>query len=748
MPDWKSFEITIPGKDILEPVRNVLETLLVFLEVLKAILNTIKAFLIDFGNPIRALVEALIALIEELFMALKVSGFFAYYDVPDLSIDPNFTRQAGGFPSWVTRFKSSLYDLKDFNRPQPREGSTQSGFLLLVVDASDPLEMIRRIIQLYRFFGKELDKTLYEAPDNFKVVPVGQSGDPLLAVASVFTDGPIESIEVSWTLPTTQETPDPGFSDVFMKMASEFIPPNFIIEKSVDVHPASRKVQLSDMGNADATGLVEYDQPVNVDPSIASRFATRVDNKVVNRLPLREISGEPLVKFQKYIVPGTGTDILGQLGRFRYIDNDVEVGKTYFYRVRAYSGDLALSGTNLSNPATKFEQLVSGVANGSSARTFNFPGTDVLMGKPTAIIQTTIPTTSDFDPLENARAVFLTAFSLDFHNEFPKGAEIGPDGVPTNPTIIGWGSLANQAGILAAFRSLDTLTDIGNSIADAENAELSFGKPDPPWVKFNVRRQAARLADAVVMALLQLPADLTDTFRSIMRGSLPAGPFDTKYKLEGKNTLEEVVFAYTETIPEPDNAGDVIADNTGFGEVPNLFGGKVDEAGIQTYVDSYDDAGLRKNILAVIRFFQSFTLGGVPVDWISIQPLRDIIPWSGQFLYDLLDKIDALLAAFNSIIDEIKAFIDMLIRKIEALEAFIQFLIDILDFIEDIQLSVSLLNVTGLSGGPGAWVDAIDTATGDVPQSGPDGYAAGIALAYVAPDITAFTTAFSIIFGG
>jgi hypothetical protein len=71
MADWQKFSLQVPGKDYLEKVRGVLETLLVYLEVLKAILETIKAFLIDFGNPIKALVEALIKLIKQMFEALK-----------------------------------------------------------------------------------------------------------------------------------------------------------------------------------------------------------------------------------------------------------------------------------------------------------------------------------------------------------------------------------------------------------------------------------------------------------------------------------------------------------------------------------------------------------------------------------------------------------------------------------------------------------------------------------------------------
>ena len=56
--EWQTFEIKIPGKDLMASVRGALETLLVYLEVVKAVLETIKVFVVDFGNPIKALVEA------------------------------------------------------------------------------------------------------------------------------------------------------------------------------------------------------------------------------------------------------------------------------------------------------------------------------------------------------------------------------------------------------------------------------------------------------------------------------------------------------------------------------------------------------------------------------------------------------------------------------------------------------------------------------------------------------------------
>lgn len=739
MGDWKSFEIAIPGKDVLEPVRNILETLLVFLEILKTILETIKAFLIDFGNPIKALVEALLKILMELVESLKATGVFAYYDIPDPLKDPNFALVSGGYPAFIERFKGSLYDTKDFNRPQPRS-STTSGFVILAVDSDGVSELIALIRALLRFFGKEFASPRYEAPANFKAIPVGASGDPIFAVASVFTDGPIEAIQLQWTLPSTVATPDPGFSDVVSSTLAEFIPPSFIIEKSVGINPASVKIDIGELGNADAVGLVQVDVPVNVDYKLASRFAKTDGTTVLATQSLLDDQQEPVVKFQKYIKVGVATQLMGQLGTFRYVDTDVTAGTVYYYRIRAYSGDLNVSGTgegNLVGLPTSYKELKPPAGGNVRTRYLQWPGTDVVMGKPTGIVRTTVPQDlGDFDVIENLRNLFLTAFSLDFQMplpaETPEGTppQFDSQGLAVEPTpanFIGRGALTNQAGVLAAFESQFVLEylaglDTPSQAFDTESLQgLSM-----PWQRLNVQRMSYRLADGAAQAMIALGGGEAMTFRDFMRGPLPRGAISTGGNLAGKTKLEDIVKAFTTPSDEVDN----------------------DEVVITTYQSAYFDAALRANVLVVIQFLKNFTLGGVPPDWISISPLRDIIPWAGQMLYDILDKIQALLDAFQGFLEEIRKFIELLERKIDALEKFIEFLLDILNFIMSLELGVYLLSVQGLSGDVSSWISAVDSAGGDIPPSGPGGYTAGISLAYVAVDVGAFVTAFSVIFGG
>lgn len=763
MADWKVFKLEIPGKDLLEPVRAVLQTLLVFLEILKAILETIKAFLIDFGNPIRALVEALIRLIEELFEALKATGLFAYFDVPNVFEDPSYARHRHGFEGFKTRFKASLFDLKDFNRPQPRPGSTTGGFILLAVVVDNLTELVDRLLALLRFFGKGWEIPRYGPPANFKAAAVGSGGNPILDVAKVFTDGPIEMIELSWTLGTTIESPNPGFGDAVTKMAAEFTPNNWLIEKSEGDNPVAQKIKISELGGH-KSGIVMIDRPTDYAAGPGGRFVG--NEKQTRQEALRDVYGEPLIKFQSYTamsavesLPGQnvserGGFLLNSLsGKYRVLDTDVKAGKDYYYRVTAYTGDLAVDGTgklgdpsSLVGPATSVKKLNQGQDLKRNNPHWDWPGKNVVMGVPSQIIRAAVPVDlGAFDVYESLRKLFLAALSLDFHQPQFKSAKFDSKGYPQPGTPIGWVGRGSLEGLADGIRELVSFAVV--DVLGASGSIYAAWKPDQypervppelPWQNVQVRFDAARLANIVASALLQL-GDVVYSYRALMTGPLPKGAVATKpghevSKTRGKTTLDEVVAAF------------VYADLS----MRERHGGVVDLAGAQTFYLGYtDDAELRLNILTAINYIKTFTLGGVPPDWISISPLRDIIPWSADILYKLLDAIDALLAAFAGIIEEIKAFIDLLIRKIDALEALIQVLIDILNFVESLAISAYMLVVPEVSGGPEAWIEAVDTAGIDnLPEDmSPNDFSAGIGLAYVAADISAFTTAFSIIFG-
>jgi hypothetical protein len=391
---------------------------------------------------------------------------------------------------------------------------------------------------------------------------------------------------------------------------------------------------------------------------------------------------------------------------------------------------------------------------GPGAKRFVWPTGDddePVMGKPSGIYRIRLPKIPlNFDVLENLKRVFQTAFALNFHlppdvtyQDYEKTVIKVPtfddNGYPTGDTpkeAVGQGSLADVAGPVAALDAVPIVSLVSSptTLATEYKPSQATGRyPQLPWQLVSIRYQSNRLAVTVASALLEAGSGAIEGFQAIMQGPLPKGPYTSGGAVAGKTTLEQAVFALTDLSDATDRGPWAIGDAT----LPQAT----------AYGHVFSDEVFRLNVLAAINFIKSFTLGGYPPDWISVAILRDIIPWGADILYRILDAIQALLDAFNGVMQEIKDFIDLLIRKIEALERFIEFLISLMEYIILLDVSCYVLNSGTLTGGLPSWIDAVDSATGDVPPNEPGGYSAGIVLAYVAPDTSAISNAFKIIFG-
>ena len=743
---WKQFKIKIPGKDLLEQVRNVLETLLIFLDILKVLLETIKAFLIDFGNPIRVLVEALIKLILTLIEALKRTGLYAYYDIPDFITDPSTKSFLGGWPAFKSRWKGSFYDTKDANRPQPLANALKGGFILIVVDAPGIGELLRAIAILIKFFSKSFAKPYYPAPANVRAIPVGDKGDPILAVTRIFKEN-VEAIALEWSLPTTTGVPDPYFDGLVTSMSTEFYPPNFLIERSSI--PLNKEVTSDKLTTPGVAGYVTHQAETAIEDN--GQPGVRKTRKI----RLADEYGEQFLRFETYNIvspsDNLATFLLGQLGTFRLIDTSVEFDKTYYYRVRAFSGKLLI------DPATKTVPFFTTVrdigkpnTDGTNIMvTWPSDGPAVVMGRASPIVKCRIhKMPSNFDVIEAIRKVFIVALSFEFDQDAPADAKFDNAGKPIAPTTaesIGKGLLVGKVSPVSYI-----FVSIIDDITSGFDPDPVTGKlPVMPWQHSALRNTAARFTMKIASAMLEQGTDVAKQFQTIMQGLWPAGAPGITIPKSSTNTgnfvtnLEELVTALTEISYDPayepvDSAAPTQAE---------IKQGYVPKGVANTWLKAFYDVNTRRNIVSAVNFLLNLAYSGVPPNWEQVSLLRDIFPWSMGFIYELLAAIQALLDAFKGILEEIKAFIDLLIRKINILEELIKFLISILDYLEALSgVSFNLLSVTGLSGNVDEWFSAVENAQGIPPQSGPSGYAAGICLAYLAIDVTAFETAFKMIF--
>lgn len=707
MSNWEALQIKIPGQDLMEDVRSSLEALVTFMEIIKALLETISLFLIDFGNPIRAIVQSLLTLIQELFNSLKQTGLFALFDVPNPTQDPNFDRFKGGYQAFVERFKASLFDSKDPFRPQPAAGQTLSGFVIIVADAETVFGLLRLIKILLRFFGKEVYSAKYAAPANVRIFPAGSKPgatggtnfDPILQVASVF-GATLKGFAIEWSLATNQYPPDPGFNDLLASVSSELIPQSWLIEKT------------SNSGG-----------PVTLTLNAETNFEDKRGKAIKRTIPVRDENGDYFRVFEKYIVidptTSTSTFILGQLGRFRYLDSLVNKDTTYYYRIRAFSGPLVVTVNNTIDFPAPEQKADTGeyIQRWPSSD----PNNPVIMGRPSGIVTCRIPNIpADFDVITALENTFKMAFALGFHNPLDPTATFDANGRPTGSTSatkVGQGALMNLGGALSDI--------IPTAISSVQKNPVTEEYPDVVQNYLSVKFQSSRLAQVVGASLLENSAML-NPLRDLYQGAIPL-PIPSVGNFKGSNsTIEKMVTAFNN-----------IPDDFPSADHPEVY---------LTSNSAFKDVNTRLNLLQAVTLIKSFTLGGTPPDWTSISLLRDIIPWSGQFIYDLLNRIDALLDAFKSAIEEIKAFIDTVVRKIDILERFIKYLIEILNYLDSFSAGFYFLSVPSTAGGIPGWISAIDNAGGTKPPSGPGGYSAGVSLAYAGTNIDSFVTAFNLIF--
>jgi hypothetical protein len=583
------------------------------------------------------------------------------------------------------------------------------------------------IMILMYFFGQRMKMPHYKAPANVKVLPVGSQGNPILTVVDLFSQKP-QSVIIQWSLSGRQVSGDAGQQPVFQDFAAELVPPFFVIEKST-VNP-NQTIDASQLSNPTATGLVTMSVQTNFESSIGSPTTTTIN--------VPDHWNDPFIKFQKYIplnpLLNFGQFFAGTMGSYSYIDNDVTPGQTYWYRVRAAAGVLSIDLSIKSDGSVTFDQPMQDAMDGQYRIVYPGANPTAVVGKPSPIHSITVPVFSadTFDVMGNLVALFEAAFSLNFHLPYPTGATFDSSGMPTGTTSvtqIGLGTLSQLAGSLVSFTAVPILGKAAASVGSVSNAftmNPATGEyPQPPWATFGVSFNAHRLAITVAGALAN--TNNIKAFEKYMLGPYPKVPGPNVLGLFGATNPSELVLGLTPTITSTTDPDTLRTAWT-------------------TYGNAFVDAGTRLNIQAAVQYVKTFLLAGVPPDWKSIQLLRDIIPWAGQLLNELVAKIQALLEAFKGLMKEIIDFITLIERKITVLEQFIEWLISLLNFLISLELGLFVLLVPELSGDISSWFAAIDGAGGEFPTSGPNGYTGGIALAYIAPNVAAFASALELIF--
>ena len=154
---WALAEIEIPP--VLDNIRltidNVAQLLLTILNLFATVLNAARAFALSFLDPLVALVEGLIELIESTIKGLQNIGIYIHGDFYLLKDAPQFRKLLGGYSAYERRMLNRLLDPADPNRPDFDKGTTSVAFFFYVNsgDISGILKVLTFLIGFMKLFG-------------------------------------------------------------------------------------------------------------------------------------------------------------------------------------------------------------------------------------------------------------------------------------------------------------------------------------------------------------------------------------------------------------------------------------------------------------------------------------------------------------------------------------------------------------------------------------------------------------------
>lgn len=459
MADWKKTSLSF---DLLNPIRVPIKSTLVALEtlesILEALLAIVKAFFQDIGNPLKSIISLLLAAVRTIINQIKSSGFSI------LLVHPDFTRQdmssvlqsvSGPYSTFESKVVTKFFDQSDVFRPQFTSGSAVA-MIVFYLESNNPSTFLSQLYALLKFIKHPTFKEGMAAPVEVKVNPILNSGDVVSTFRGLF-DGDIKdgTLAVEWRMPTTNTgSQSSSFVNSLVSLYNTFSIPNFIVERSET--PIGDVVELNlntpTIGSINDSTIKKYglSNPTN------TTFLVE-ENKNVYRdfAKKRIVSGSDLLQ-------GAFTGI------YRFIDGDgLTPGQVYYYRIRAYFGDVA--GYVATKSANDFkgsnkEGSSALVRTDGNTKILRFPNNSSVSGAST-IVRGFVPRkragSNDFNPYDTIYRAIQAAILLNFELTQPA----------TQVTAFrqkqrtGWGSLASIGGQVSPLKiAFNTSEKLKNNV--------------------------------------------------------------------------------------------------------------------------------------------------------------------------------------------------------------------------------------------------------------------------------------------
>jgi hypothetical protein len=210
MADWKhlSGEIGLNPDFIAKirpPIDSIFQTINVTLDLLQDILSFVKNFLIDFTQPIKIIIDTIIAQLKALLLDLRQMG--VYYtsdmDLLDTIKKSGLEKFSRGYSGFQTRMINKLSNTADPTRPNfSNATSTLSLFVVSTIDLGGFVGAINTIMNLIELFTGKIQPSPDPDPVNIKA-QITKGLFPVNIQNTIDYDG----VKITWDI-----VPPPGAS--------------------------------------------------------------------------------------------------------------------------------------------------------------------------------------------------------------------------------------------------------------------------------------------------------------------------------------------------------------------------------------------------------------------------------------------------------------------------------------------------------------------------------------------------------
>lgn len=721
---WSTLSLNIdPFGPLKPPVQSVLTLLESIEALLEKLLALIKAFMLDLVNPLRALIALLLAAIRAIINQIKSTG------ISYLLVRPNFgltdfraiiNSVSGAYPGFESKVIAKFFDDADIHRPQYPQGM-EVGMMILYVGADSPGDLLAELFALLELLKQPLEEITLPAPVGLTARPVSKSGEPIAQFKRLFDSSLDQAVVLEWKMPSAASgVSSPTLVGQISSSLPTFLFPKFLIERSSQENPRGTSINLE----SDTATLGPRTDPVVIEFNVPS---------VKTEVPVREMNGAIYRHFDNVMKVDDTTYLGAVSGTYRYVDDDpsLEPGKSYYYRVRAYFGNI--DGFLSSRDSLVFPYLRWDPTKG---RWLLYYGDGVKMGKPSNLVRGFVPraTTGNeaFKPYDNLFDAVMTGLLLNFDLP-PSRAEDDDFQVDEKA---GWGTLsvlAGPAGFIkdgndsaTEFRDNFIVTTFIRRLVNSVLERLYYNPYVSDMLAQKWKQGVQATVDYVVGdSSLESPGGIVGvTYEWKLFGHIGDMTEETYVEInEYINSTVQVLFPPVE--PAQGNLDDEQASPTAGlatydGPLPTSH---AESTGIGT-----DEVG--KDARLALAEFLRLALSLIPsqtgfLQWYSVT-VGDLFPSLVPYLFDFEQWILSLLKAVESALQEIKNIIENILQRIRDLEQLLRAILALINLLK-ISVRVSILGVHDSNGSAESLVQALLNSE-DKPGDSPYGLHSGIVL--------------------